>query len=249
MEIIERVKAIIFKPKEEWTIIEAENAPHAKVFFGHLLILALIPAAAIFFNYWWAWHSAYTDAIDRMSEMYKYMDMDEIYENLKTSMPFNAKWGIIKAVEQLLLIIGGAYIAAAILNALTNQFGAEKNFDRAFALVAYSFTPLCVAGVLYIFNPLAWLVPYLGLYGAYLLYLGATPQMKPADNKKTSCFVIAIIVVLGTWLILERAVIPEVKKQIYIAEAKAAYKKANAGKDVDFKEFERQMEKELRKFK
>jgi len=245
MEIIERVKSIIMKPKEEWVIIEAENAPHSKVFFGHLLILALIPAAAIFFNYWWTWHSAYTEAINRMSEFSD--DMAYIMERVKEQNPFSARWGIIAAAEQLLLIIGGAYIAAAILNALTNQFGAEKNFDRAFALVAYSFTPLCVAGVLYIFNSLAWLVPYLGLYGAYLLYLGAAPQMKPADDKKTTCFVIAIIVVLATWFVLERAVIPEVKKQIYIAEAKAAYKKANAGKDIDFNELDKQIKRELNK--
>jgi len=224
MEIIERVKAILFNPKQEWPIIEAENAPHGKVFFTYLLCLALVPAAAIFFNYWWTWHSAYTDAINRMSEFSD--DMAYIMERVKEQNPFSARWGIIAAAEQLLLIVGGSYIAAIIINALSNQFGAEKNFDRAFALVAYSFTPICVAGILYIFNPLVWLVPYLGLYGVILLYHGATTLLKPADNKKTSCFVIAIIVVLGSWFLLERAVIPEVKKQIYIAEAKAAFKKA-----------------------
>jgi len=241
MEIFERVKAILFKPKEEWTIIEAGNEPHAKVFAGYLLILALIPAAAIFFNYWWTWHSAYTDAINRMSEYNK--DMAFILESVKGQMPFDAKWGIIMAAEQLLLIVGGAYIAAAVINALSNQFGAEKNFDRAFALVAYSFTPLCVAGILYVFSSLAWIVPYVGLYGAYLLYLGAMPQLKPADDKKIACFVIAVIVVLATWMILTKAVMPEVKKQIAITEAKAAYKKVTGGKDINYKDIEKYLRK------
>ena len=247
MEIFERVKTLLFNPKEEWTIIEAENAPQQKVLVGYLLILALIPAVAIFFNYWWTWHSAYTDAINQMSG---YNDnMDYILESIKEQMPFKAKFGLIAAAEQLLLIIGGTYIAAAVINALSNQFGAEKNFDRAFALVAYSFTPMCVAGVLYIFNPLVWLVPYLGLYGVLLLYHGATPLLKPAEDKKTACFVIALIIVIGTWMLLEKAVIPEVKKQIYIAEAKAAFKKAHDGQNADYKEIEKQIERELRKKK
>ena len=243
MELFDRAKTILFKPKEEWTIIEAENTPHAKVFAGYLLILALIPAAAVFFNSWWTWHSAYTEAINRMSEYSKDMDMTYILESVKGKMPFNSKLGIIWAVEQLVLIVGGAYIAAAIINALSNQFGAEKNFDRAFALVAYSFTPLCVAGILYIFSSLAWIVPYAGLYGAYLLYLGAAPQLKPADDKKTACFVISIIIVLASWMLLTKVVMPEVKKQIAIAEAKAVYKKTTGGKELDYKDIEKYIRK------
>ena len=241
MDIFERVKTLLFNPKKEWTIIEAENAPQQKVFFSHLLILALIPAAAIFFKYWWTWHSAYTDLISQMSGFND--NMDYILESAKAQMPFNTKFGIIAAAEQLLLIIGGAYIAAVVINAFSNQFGVEKNFNRAFALVAYSFTPLCVAGILYIFDPLAWLVPYLGLYGFLLLYHGTTPLLKPAEDKKSSCFVIAIIIVFATWMLLEKAVIPEVKKQIYIAESKAAWKKANPGLNIDYKQIEKEMRK------
>jgi len=251
MELFSRVKTILFNPKEEWEIIEAENAPHAKVFFGHLLLVALIPAAAIFFNYWWAWHSAYTDAInstiDRMGEYNE--AMASLLDTIKEQMPFDAKWGIIMAVEQLVLILGGVYIAAAVINALSNQFGVEKNFNRAFALVAYSFTPLCIAGILYIFNPLVWLVPYIGLYGLYLLYHGTALQLKPTADKKISCFVISVIVVLATWMLLEKAVIPEVKKQIAIAEAKAAYKKAHGGQGIDYKNIEKEIEREIRKRK
>jgi len=64
MEIIERVKSIILKPKEEWVIIEAENAPHSKVFFGHLLPMALIPAIAKFILFWWHWRKTVKAAID-----------------------------------------------------------------------------------------------------------------------------------------------------------------------------------------
>jgi hypothetical protein len=38
MELFDRVKAILFNPKEEWAVIEAENAPLVKVFTGYLPI-------------------------------------------------------------------------------------------------------------------------------------------------------------------------------------------------------------------
>ena len=222
MEIFEKVKSILFKPKEEWTIVEAENDSHVSILTKYLLILALIPAVAIFVSYWWQWHSLYNDAITRMSQ-YGGRDMADVIEKVKEQYPFMTtygKMGIIMAIQQLVLIVGGAYIAAAVINAFSNQFGAEKNFDRAFALVAYSFTPLCLAGILYLYKPLSFLIPYVGLYGAYLLYLGAAPQLKPTDNKKTTCFVISIIVVLAVWGILSR-IVPEITQSILIEQAKS----------------------------
>ena len=238
MELFDRAKTILFKPKEEWTIIEAENAPHAKVFTGYLLILALIPAVAIFVQEWWTWHSFYTEYLGKLGEL-----NPDVVSKAKELYPFNTKWSIIHAACPFVAIVGGAYIAAAAINALSNQFGSEKDFNRAFALAAYSFTPLCIAGILYISSSLAWLVPYAGLYGVYLLYLGAVPQLKPADDKKTSCFMISIIVVLAAWMILEKAVIPEVIKQVKIAEVKAAYKKASGGQDIDYKDIEKYIRK------
>jgi len=214
MEFFDRTKAILFNPKEEWTIIEAENASHAKVFAGHLLILALIPAAAIFFNYWWSWNSTYTDAINQFGGYSK--DMANM---LKERMPFDAKWGIITAVQQLVIILGGAYLTAVVINAFSDQFGSAKDFNRAFALVAYSYTPLCVAGILYIYSPLAFLVPLAGCYGLYLLYLGSESQLKPAADKKVICFIISLIAVIVVWAVLSK-IVPTITQSILIEQAK-----------------------------
>ena len=48
MEIFERIKTILFKSKEEWAVVEAENASHTIVLTKYLLILALIPEFAFF---------------------------------------------------------------------------------------------------------------------------------------------------------------------------------------------------------
>ena len=213
----------MFNPKEEWTIIEAENSPHAKVFAGYLLILALIPAAAIFAGYWWTWHSAINEAIARVSENYgnRGAGMEEVIARIKAQYPFNAKIGIINAVQQLVIILGGAYIAAAVINAFSDQFGAEKDMNRAFSLVAYSYTPMCVAGILYIYSPLAVLVPYVGLYGLYILYIGVESQLKPADNKKIVCFIISLIAVIVVWVILSKLV-PAITQSIMVEMAKSS---------------------------
>jgi len=201
MEFFDRAKAILFNPKEEWVVIEAENPPHAKVFAGYLLILALIPAIVIFIRIYWAFSFA------------SYGFNASFFES--TAL----KWAIISALTQTVLIIVSAYSAAAIINAFSEQYGRTKDFNQAFALVAYSFTPLCVAGILYIYSPLAFLVPLVGCYGFYLLYLGYESQLKPAADKKIACLIISLIAVVAVWAILSK-VVPAITQQIMIESTK-----------------------------
>jgi len=213
MELFDRVKAILFNPKEEWQVIEAENSPHTKVFIGYLLILALIPAAALFFNYWWTWHSE----IERLTEVIRRAAIDnealrghltDSLALLKVAYPFNVLLGIIKSLQMLVLIVGSAYIAAAVINMLSEQFGLQKDFNRSFSLVAYSYTPLCVAGIFYAYEPLAQYVPYIGLYGLYLLYLGIKPLLNPSTEKLTGYFVMVLIVTIAAYVIIPKIVQP-----------------------------------------
>ena len=252
MEFFERVKTILFKPKDEWTIIEAENAPHATVFAKYLLILSLIPALAFFGSAYLNHRSVCNEYINKgTEEIYarsyygpeeKAKAVVELEKNVEKNFPFNTKWEIIKAICQLVIILGGAYIAAIIINSFSEQFGSTKNFNRAFSLVAYSYTPLCFAGILYAFNSFAWLVPYIGLYGLYLLYIGIVPLLKPAANKKTTCFVISLIAVIAVWAFLTKVAAPEIQKQIVMIEAKATVKKLPS---IDNKEFDDAYKKAL----
>lgn len=173
MEFFDRTKTILFNPKDEWTVIEAENKSHTKVFADHLLILALIPVVTILIGY--------------------FLAQDPMYE---------IKYGIIKALLQFVMIVGGAYGTAVVIYGFSDQFGSEKDFNRTFSLIAYSYTPLGIAGLFYFYIPLAWLVPYLGLYGFYLLYLGIESQLKPSNEKKMLCFIFSLIVMLAVWGIL-----------------------------------------------
>jgi len=173
MDIINRIKNVLVSPKTEWTAIEAENMPHAKVFTTYVVPLALIPAVASLIGYGFLRVSVFG-----------------IYGGSLIA------WGVRYAIMQYALMLGGVYITAFVIDALAENFGAKKDFDRAFSLVAYSYTPMFVAGVLYILPTLAWLAALAGLYGLYLLYIGLQPMMKATDEKQTSYFVVSLVVMI-----------------------------------------------------
>jgi len=218
MELFGRAKAMLFNPKEEWEVIEAENPTHKNV-LPYLLILALIPAIAFFAYYWMQWNSGISKATEdaiRVTGGNEYLktQLADAIARIKLNNPFNLTMGIITAVQYFLTIVGGAYVAAAVINALSDQFGVSKNFDHSFSLVVFSYTPLCIAGILYIWAPIAWLIPYLGLYGIYLLYLGVNPVIKPAAEKQTGYLIMAILITLLAYVIVSK-VVPMITTEIY----------------------------------
>ena len=283
MELFNRVKSILINPKEEWEIIEAENEPHSNVFAKHLLILALIPTLAFFANEFLKNRNLYNEYIENgisriesspvyRSNIYdtaeikaeketsKTKEIAEFEENaskaFQVEYPFSSiKWNIIFAVSLLVILIGGAYISAAIINSLSNQFGTEKDFDQAFSLVAYSYTPLCVAGILYAFDSFTSLVLYIGLYGLFLLYLGIGPMLKPASEKKITSFIITLVVIVGVLAGLTKVAVPEIQKKIMTDEKISILKDNHKGSEpfkIDAKtkkSIEKQMESELKNHK
>jgi hypothetical protein len=99
-------------------------------------------------------------------------------------------------------MVGGAYITAIIINMLAEGFGSVKNFNKAFALVVYSYTPMCIAGVLYMIPSLGIVVSLAGLYGLYIMYIGLQPMMKTQAEKTQSYFIVSLICTIAVTAIL-----------------------------------------------
>lgn len=249
MEILYKIKSILFNTRDEWAVIEAENAPHTSVFFKYLLILALIPTLGFFIGEYLQNRSMYNGYIEesirqryginlsmeqRMQVSIDFAQREEEYkrEYFKKHPFNNTKWSIIFAVSLFGIIVGGAYTSAALIKACSKQFGSEIDFNRAFALVAYSFTPLCIAGVLYAFKSFSSFVPFIGLYGLYLLYLGVDTQLKPAADKKTKCFVVSMIAMVGVWLGFAKVVVPEIQTKVMTKEYISFSNRDNAGNAI-----------------
>ena len=170
MEIINRVKNILIDPKTEWTAIDGENTPHAKLFTTYVLPLAAIPAIAAFVG----------------------------FGLIKGSMGL----GIAQAITQFIVLAGGVYVTAFIINLLAESFGAKKNLDKAFSLMAYAYTPMFIGGIIYILPSLSILASLVGLYGIYLLYIGLQPLMKSPEDKTIVYFLISLLAMIVVYSVL-----------------------------------------------
>lgn len=179
MNLIERVKALLFSPKTEWDVIAKEENSTSKIIGGYLLPLVLIPVVATFIS----------------------------YAVIGYKLPFighilSVEIGIRSAISLLISTFGGALLTAFIIDSLAPSFGAEKNFNKAMQLVAFSYTPSLIGGIFYIYYGTAFLGGLLGLYGLYLMFLGLKPMMHVGDDKHVTYFVISLIVTIAVTIIL-----------------------------------------------
>lgn len=172
MNIIERAKRIILSPKTEWLVIDSEQKNSTQVLTTYLILLAIIPAIGNLIGYGLVG--------------YRVIDIHIGLMNM----------AVRQAVTSFVGIITGAYISAFILTWLAPKFASTESFDKAFQLVAYSYTPMCVAGILYIIPSLSGIAVIFGLYGLYILYLGIAPMMKTPEDKVTSYFLTSIVFVI-----------------------------------------------------
>lgn len=179
MNIVNRVKNILVTPKTEWITIETEQYLNTTVLTSYLLLLALIPAVCQFIG---------QGLIG--------------YNVLGVHIGGTIGWGVRQAIVSFISMIGGVYLTAFIIDLLAESFGSVKNFNQAFALVAYSYTPMCLAGIFYILPSLGIIATLAGLYGLYILYTGLTTMMKTPEDKVTVYFIISLVCVIVVSVVL-----------------------------------------------
>jgi hypothetical protein len=174
MTIVERVRAILLRPREEWAVIEGEPSDLKSLYADYLCWLALIPAVTGFIS---------TTFIGV-----------ELPDGLvKLSLPA----GVLCAVYSYFLVLAVVYIAALVLDWLAPRFGGQRNFGSALKLSVYSNTPYCLAAIFQAVPALSLLV-IVGLYGLYLFYAGAPILMKtrPSVGYPILVFVIVFVIAL-----------------------------------------------------
>ena len=174
MNIVDRAKNIILTPKTEWTAIAAEEPNVGQIISGYVIPLALIPAIAAMLGY---------GLIGR-------------------GMASSFTMGIAMAIIGFVVALGGVYLTAYVIDMLAPNFGSQKNFGRAMQLVAYSYTPAWVAGILNIIPVLGVLVLVASIYGLYLMYLGFPHTMKTPDEKVVVYMVVSIVVLIVVYFVL-----------------------------------------------
>ncbi len=157
--LISRVKAILFKPAEEWPVIAGETATPGDLIVRYAVPLLAIGPIASFIG----------------GQLFG-------YGALGISFKPGLMAGLSGAITGLVVGIIGVIVLAFIADALAPKFGGEANRTNAFKLVVYGATAGWVAGIFGLIPSLG-IFGLLGLYSLYLLYTGATPVMKVPQDK------------------------------------------------------------------
>ncbi len=100
--------------------------------------------------------------------------------------------GLFGAVLGYVLSCATVLVLGLLIEALAPIFGGRRNFDRAFKLAVYSYTPVWLAGF-FLLTPGLRFLGLLSFYGVYLLWTGLRPMMKvPVSGVLPYAVVIAV---------------------------------------------------------
>lgn len=168
--LVERVKRILLKPKEEWAVIDTEETSIGGLFVPYVVVLAAIPAVAQMIG----------------SLVFGYSMMGVTFRPTIGS-------AITMAAGQYVLGLLAVVVLALVIDALAPRFNAQKNRIQAFKVAAYACTAAWVVGVVALIPPIGFL-SILGLYSLYLFYIGLPLLMKAPAEKALSYTVVTILV-------------------------------------------------------
>lgn len=179
MNLIERVKAILLHPREEWQTIAEEVTTIQNLYKEYIMILAGIGPIASIIG----------------------MSIVGITLPFIGSFRVPLTTSIASSVLNYLMTLAGVYVFALIIDALAPTFLGEKNFGQAFKLAAYSSTPAWLSGIFTII-PAMSVLGILGCYSLFLLYTGLPILMKVPKEKSIVYTVTIIIAAIIIFMII-----------------------------------------------
>lgn len=180
MALMERAKNILFQPRQEWPVIDAEQASVAGLYTGYIIPLAAVgPVASLIGWSVLGMRIPFVGAI-------------------KVPIGDGFRMALIQYVGGLV----GIFVLALIIDALAPTFGGQKNQIQALKVAAYSATAAWVAGIFGIIPALA-ILGLLGLYSLYLLYLGLPVLMKAPQDKAMGYTVVVIVVAIVLGIVIQ----------------------------------------------
>jgi hypothetical protein len=188
MDLVRRIQNILLKPKEIWPVIKSEEMTIAGIYKSYALILAAVPAVA---------HAIGLAFIGTSFIGIRY----------RTSLGD----ALGDAVLSYCVSLASLFMVALVINGVAPKFASQKNLTNAFKLVAYSWTPTWVAGILLLIPSLSWLTSLVSLYGLYLLYCGLPILMETPKEKVMVYFLSAValsIILVGFILSVVALVFP-----------------------------------------
>ncbi|MFZ3310382.1 MAG: Yip1 family protein [Xanthobacteraceae bacterium] len=165
-----RAQAMLVDPAAEWAAIASEPGDPAYVLSHYVTVLALIPAVFSFIG------ASLVGVV-----------MPNL--GLVRASLFN---GVFGAIVGYAISCASVLVLGIVINLIAPLFGGRRDFDNAFRLAVYSFTPVWLAGIFLVLPGLRFLT-LTGFYGAYLLWLGL-PRLGKATAQQSAGFTLLIAV-------------------------------------------------------
>ena len=181
MDIVERAKAITLNPVATWPAIDAETYTPQSLYVPYMLILAAIPAVAMFIGM----------SIVGMG-------------GFGFSMRLPIGTGLAMMVTNYVLTLVMTFGMGWLVSALAPTFGGKNSLIQGLKLVVFGSTPVLLAGVFHILPALGMISLLVAFYALYVMYVGMPVLMKnPKEKTIPYMLVVAVCgivaaVVLGT---------------------------------------------------
>jgi hypothetical protein len=176
MNLPRRVLRLLTRPAREWPAIASESADVGTLYREYVAILAAIPAASILVGLLLAAGLA-----------------------LGTTALTTA---FMAAMATYAMALAVPYAAAVAIEHLAPRFKSDGGTDEALALLAYSSTPLWLAGLFYIFVALSPLVLAGIVYAVYLFFMGLTPMLNTPPEQRVPFTLVAVLTVVVLHIVL-----------------------------------------------
>ncbi|MGA7231413.1 MAG: Yip1 family protein [Xanthobacteraceae bacterium] len=169
MNAFVRAKAILVDPGAAWRGIEKDIGDPAYLLSRYVAVLALIPALSGFVG-------ATLIGVITPSGVLRADLIDGLFGAIVSYATSCA----------IVLLLG------LIIDLLAPLFGGRRDFEDAFKLAVYSFTPLWLVGIFLLLPGLRFLL-LTGAYGIYLFWLGA-PRLTKVPEQQAANFTAVIVI-------------------------------------------------------
>ncbi len=176
--LVNRVRAILLRPKEEWQVIDKETTDIATLYRTYVMPLAAIGPIANFIGA-------------------SFIGTSTVLGSSRVPIVN----GLVGAIVAYALALASTYVVAMVIDNLAPANGGTRNMVQAFKVSAYSSTAQWIAGIFALIPALSPL-SILGIYGLYLLYLGLPLLMKAPVAKATSYTITVIVAVIVIFIVI-----------------------------------------------
>ncbi len=180
--IINHAMGILTDTQATWQLIYRDKAGIAQIYTKYLMPILLIPIIGKFIGFSLIGYTLpYTNSI------------------IRTEIPN----GLREMALSYLFILGFLYLFTLILIQIMKKFEINAERVQVFKLLSFSATPICLAGVLFVFPGFSQLVIFGAAYAIYIFYQGVIEFVEEAGNQAITMTVVASGVVVLFWISLE----------------------------------------------